>query len=384
MPTPEDAVRVDEQELTTQEQGVVAMEAQLDAQEGGLLQMERSFAKRSQTLRSLMEYVANQESSLLTRAEAIGPRAKSLVDETLQVGGDGLDDDFGGLGALEERQVLLERRREMLALRMELVEDREQLHTKRLSAVEGAEGGFQKAEERLLSREKVIADTLRKLITQASELSQNEDDSDSDKEPALVGRQKDAAAHDLAQPDRTLAGNSETVGGKRRLKTGPLGSNAAVMVKKIDDKDGLTVEHGQVQRPSQDTAPAGARSRSENAATRRRRGRTKQGTNQFKITLEAVLGGPEKHTFFRYRADSTTDLPGLFLATPNLLREGRDVTLRIKLDSHSIETRGVVSWRRHAADGQGPPGMGIEIAELNEDEWANVGAWMKKTAPMVV
>jgi hypothetical protein len=88
------------------------------------------------------------------------------------------------LGALEERQVLLERRQEMLAMRMELIDEREALYAKRLGAVEGAETGFQRAEEQLLGRERVIADTLRKLITQASEFSQDDEADDDDAEPA--------------------------------------------------------------------------------------------------------------------------------------------------------------------------------------------------------
>jgi hypothetical protein len=163
-----------------------------------------------------------------------------------------------------------------------------------------------------------------------------------------------------------------------------LGSAAAVLVRKVAEKATVSVEHGHMDKPASTAIPAGANTSSEAKVTRRRRGRARSGTNQFKITLEAVLGQGEKHTFFRYRADGPTDLPGLFLVTPNLLREGREVKLRIKLDTASIETRGVVSWRRQAADGQGPPGMGIEIAELNEDEWASVGAWMKQVAPMVV
>jgi|GEM_PF-1608732 len=405
MPSPEEVIRLEEQELATQEQGVGQMEEQLEAQEAGLLQMEKSFAKRNKTLRNLQEYVANQETSLLTRAEAIGPKAKALVEQTLATArNEASSEEAFSMGAVDERQVLLERRREMLAMRMELVEEREQLYSKRLEAVDGADSHFSTAEEKLLSREKVIADTLRKLITQASELSGGDEDDD-DEEPALGAR-----AGPTAEPEAPAAAKQDPAPAqearptaparpvtapmpaapaprkkKSRLPTGPLGSRAvAVMERKIDERDGVTVEHGRVDKQSATSTPSGARTRSESSVTRQRRGRGRSGAKQFKITLEAVLGQGEKHTFFRYRADGPTDLPGLFLATPNLLREGREVKLRIKINNNSIETRGVVSWRRQATDGQGPPGMGIEIAELSEEDWGHVGAYMKKAAPMVV
>ncbi len=383
MSSPQEAIRVEEQELASQEQAVGQMEEQLDAQETGIVQMEKSFGKRDNTLRNLQEYVASQESGLLTRAEAIGPKAKDLVAQTLAKSGADESQETGSIGLVDERQVLLERRREMLAMRMELVEEREQLYARRLESVEGAETSFSAAEDKLLAREKVIADTLRKLITQASELS-GEDDDEQLLPGARAGPAGGSSAEGFAVPaSRTATQNRPK--SKGRLTTGPIeAAKASVMERRLEERDGMTVEHGRVDKPSSSVSPSGARTRAEGVVTRRRRGRARGGSSQFKITLEAVLGEGEKHTFFRYRADAATDLPGLFLATPNLLREGREVKLRIKIDAEAIDTRGVVSWRRQATDGQGPPGMGIEIAELSEDHWAHIGAFMKRVPPMVV
>ena len=88
--------------------------------------------------------------------------------------------------------------------------------------------------------------------------------------------------------------------------------------------------------------------------------------------------------FFRYQADGPSELPGLFLATPNLLREEREVKLRIRVAGRSTETEGRVSWRRQAVDGLGPPGMGIDIIELSQEDRDHVASYLETTTPMVV
>jgi hypothetical protein len=354
MASPEDALTLEEQAVFEQEQGLVEIEAQFHAQEEGLIQMERTFVKRNQTLVSLIGYISDQERSLLARAEAIGPRALGLVQEALA----GADGEAGGfdtaIGRPAERQNVLERRRELLAARMELVEEREQVYHSRLEAIEHAETHFGGFEDKLLARERVIADTLRKLITAAGELAEDEvDEGDDDEEPSESSRGSPGRAGETLELSREAGGQT------------------------------MTVTRGEVERQGGPGPQASVASATEDAATRRRRG-PKGPTNQFKITLEAILGEGEKHAFFRYRADGPEELPGLFLATPNLLKEGREVRLRIRTDEAVITTTGIVSWRRSASDGQGPPGMGIEIASLTEDELVTARDYMSRVPPMVV
>lgn len=349
----------EEQSLYEQEHALIEMEAQIHAQEDGLLNMERSFDKRNQTLSSLASYVADQEKSLLERASSIGPKAKKLVADRL---GSGHSSSLEGgvVGALDDRQAVIEKRRELLAARMELIEEREAIYAKRLEAIEGAETGFTDFEQALMAREKVITDTLRELITGAAELAGDDDgegDDDSEADPAVAKRAR-APTQELASP--------------RKAKKA-----------KKDAEGGLDVEAGETSGARR-TRRSGSPSVAEDDATRRRKGRVKMGTNQFRITLEAVLGKSEKHQFFRYEDDEPDDLPGLFLATPNLLKEGREVRLRITLGGEQVETTGVVSWRRHADENDGPPGMGIELTELTEAQCESVDAWMEDHKPMVV
>ena len=351
-----DSLRVEEQNIHEQEQSLIEEEAEIHAQEEGLVQMERSFVKRNQTLMNLLSYVGDQEKALLERADAIGVAAKQLVSEALsaQKGDDLGVDSIVGLS--DERQSILERRREVLAARMEIVEERQNLYISRLEAIEGAEGGFGDMEDKLLKREKVITDTLRKLIMNASVLANEDGDDDDDDEPQPTARAPDMTPvttprpQSIAEPERepvkVVAGESEA---------GP-----------SDDHNG-------------------SHSRREDGVTRRRRGRVRKGTGRFRITLEAILGGGEKHAFFKYDADSPEDLPGLFLATPNLLKEGREVRVKIKLaGERTVETDGVVSWRRQAGDREGPPGMGIEIASLAKDDREAISEWLNDHPPMVV
>lgn len=340
----------EEQALFEQEQGVVEMEVQFHAQEEGLVQMERSFSKRSQTLGSLVSYVSEQQQNLIQRASLIGSKAKSMCEEALS-GLASLDsvsvDDVIGLAG--ERTKTLERRQRVLEARMNLIEEREALYAKRLEAIETAESRFNELEEALLAREKVVANTLRMLITAASELGDDDEEEEDDEEP-------DPAAPLVSRTDR-----EGIAGGKP-----------------------MTVLGGDLQRAAEARQRASGHSASEHAATHQRRGRTSPGANLFKITLEAVLGGDERHEFFRYRADGPDDLPGLFLATPNLLKEGREVRLRMKLGDLFLEASGVVSWRRQAEDANGPPGMGIEITSIGQQELNHIHEWLKANPPMVV
>ena len=107
-------------------------------------------------------------------------------------------------------------------------------------------------------------------------------------------------------------------------------------------------------------------------------------TNQFKITLEAVLESTEPHHFFRYENDGAEDLPGLFIATPNLLKVGREVRVRVGRDGRFLEATGIVAWRRQRGDSGGVPGMGIELLNLSEPERVQVTKWNQEKPPVTI
>jgi hypothetical protein len=312
-----DPMLVEEQELFEQEKGLVEMEAELFAQEKGLSQAERAFTKRHQTLLNLVGYVADQERLLLERAVSLGGRAKRMVSEGVGASGGETLADTGEIGLIDERQAMIERRRELLAVRMELADEREGLYASRHEAMEQVEGQMQGVEQRLLSREKEISEVLRKLIVSASELSEDGDDDD-DPAPA---------------PDTT--------------------DNATVDAPSAGDPARVRTRH-----------PTSSKS-------------------QFRITLEADVGGEEPHHFFRYEADGTDTLPGLFVATPNLLKAGREVRLVIRLDGQDpCETRGVVAWRCRPSEDGGETGMGIDILSFEADGKDAVDTWLTDHPPV--
>lgn len=345
---------IEEQALFERERGLVEMEAQLHEQEQGVAQIERAFKKRNRTLINLASYVSEQESGLLRRAEAIGPQAKQLVDDLLSRGDAAGVTASSQVGLESERRSLLAQRNELLELRMSLIEQREATYAARHEAIEKAEGATADLEQRLLTREREISEALRELITASSSLGGEEEEEDDDEaEPAAAARHGPAS----------------------RLSRQP----AAVI-----GGEAVRVISGAVDRDDDEVAPSGAQSRSEDEVTRRRKGRARARTNQFRITLEAQMDGPDGHAFFSYKNDNPDDVPGVFIATPNLLKVGREVRVRVGFDGGQLEATGVVSWRRQRGEAGGPPGMGIELLNLSEVDRALVGDWTARKAPLVV
>ena len=276
-------------------------------------------------------YVSDQERQLVERAEAIGPRALRLAKAALeQPAGDPLT-EVAEIGRLDERQALVERRRELLAIRMELVEEREEVFGRRHEAVDRAEGHMAELEQRLLARSQEVGDTLRKLITAAADLQGEEIDVEEDDEPALAADDEPPA---VPAPDDAVS-TRPAKAGRARAK--------------------------------------GPRRRSDRVAAR---------TTQFRITLEAALGDGEPHYFYRYADDAEGALPGLFVVTPNLLKEDREVRVVMDLGGQArVEAKGVVAWRQRADEGTGPAGMGIELTSV-EGDGAAVDAWLAAHPPV--
>ncbi len=355
---------IEEQALHEQEQGLIEMEEQLHAQEQGVAQMERAFTKRNKTLLNLVSYVDEQETNLLKRAAAIGPKAKELVREMLGSAEDAPMGATSGVGKPKERGALLERRQELLAARMELVEEREGLYGGRYEEIEKAENAIADVEQKLLRREREISEALRELIAASSSLMGDEDE-DEDED----GDDDDDDAHE--QPEEKP----------------PPGGGAAQHVVESDSvgREPVRVVGGATKTDEHAGGkPEGVNSRTEDEVTRRRKGRARARTNQFRITLEAHLDAGEPHEFFSYKNDTPEDLPGLFIATPNLLKVGREVRVRVGMAGSQLEATGVVAWRRQRGEAGGPPGMGIELLNLSDGERTVVQDWVTEHEPVVV
>jgi len=396
--TDKNVLLVEEQALHEQEQGLVHMEAQLHTQEQGVAQMERAFLKKSKALLNHASYVKEQETSLLRRAEAMGPRARQLASELLadsdsQVGG--FD---GDLGRLADRQALLQRRKELMSQRMALLEERETMYSTRTEALERAESQVGDLEQKLVRRESAVSDTARKVFSAAS----NEDEDDEEPAPARDYANSGASpvsAGRVRQHTPTLEVTAQSAVRALDLssRTPTLARSPAEAFMPVSNvvqdnlRDGpaiagepLRMASGEVEQEDEDEGIGGV-SRAEDKATRKRASaRARVRTNQFKITLEAHLDATEPHHFFRYENDGEADLPGLFIATPNLLKVGREVRIRVGRSGQFLEATGIVAWRRQRGDTGGTPGMGIELLNLSEPERSLVAKWIKDKAPVTI
>ncbi len=319
-----DELEVREAELSQREAALVEMEAQLQAQEAGLVEAERAFITRTAALRDLSGYVEEQKANLIRRAESLGPKATRMVTGLLEQETGETSSEPIVVGQRDQREVLLLRRGELFEVRMQLVEEREELFARRHEQLEGAEARMAKLEEVLMTRELHLSQALRRLITSAAELSGPDDGA--------------AIAATPPEPDQAVADHGEASVGRREGRG------------------------------------------------RRRRGRQHAWTTQVRFNLDAPMHGDYAHYFFTYAEDAgSSELPGVFVATPNLLKEDREVELQVSLrPDASYQAKGIVAWRRSPGEAGGPPGMGIELTWLEDGAREIIEAWLRDHPPTVV
>jgi hypothetical protein len=382
--TDKNALLVEEQALYEQEQGVLQMEAQIHAQEQGVAHMEKAFGKKNKALLNLATFVKKQETDLLSQAEGLGPKVASLARELLSrdtsVGSIDLD-----LGRFDDRQVILQRRREQLQQRMALIEEREALYAARADSLERADSQVAELHQKLVRRQAAVSEAAGRIISASSTLI-DEDDEEGDPAgyasspttiPGLLQRAPAEAIPQTSAFGRPATGRTEST----QVFT-PAAALSSTVASSSEDAYSAS---GSSESADDDEDGVGGVSRAEDKATRRRASaRARVRTNQFKITLEAVLESTEPHHFFRYENDGADDLPGLFIATPNLLKVGREVRVRVGRDGRFLEATGIVAWRRQRGDAGGVPGMGIELLNLSEPERQQVGKWTQEKAPVTI
>lgn len=378
--TDKNALLVEEQAIHEQEQGLVQMEAQLHAQEQGVAQMEKAFQKKNKALINLASFVKEQEDTLLAKADGLGPKAASLAKKLLEAG-DGVGRVDLDLGRGQERQKLIQRRREQLQQRMALIEERESLYAARAEALERAEGQVTELQQRLVHRQAAVSEAASRVFAAATGLS---DDDDEEGDPAgeanaasaIAGQRAPAEAHATT----SAFGRPRPSGPARTENTQeftPAAALSSTVASSLDAEPRSSAEAGD------DDDEAGGRE-GEKITRKRASARARVRTNQFKITLEALLEASEAHHFFRYENDGQEDLPGLFIATPNLLKVGREVRVRVGRDGRFLEATGIVAWRRQRGDSGGVPGMGIELLNLSDPERAQVLKWIQERPPVTI
>ena len=199
---------IDEQALYEQEQGVVQMEDQIHAQEQGLAQMERAFLKKNRALIAFAAHVQEEEASLLRRADSMGSRAMQLVQRLLAKSQplDGFDLD---IERAEDRQRLLNQRREILQVRMSLLEEREQLYATRAEAIERADVSVADVEQKLVRRQTDIGGAARQLFTAG--IGDDDDEGEPEPEPELESELESEPAPTAAELRRQTEGTSPGV-----------------------------------------------------------------------------------------------------------------------------------------------------------------------------
>jgi hypothetical protein len=317
-----DDLEVREAESYSREAALLEMEAQLHAQELGLVEAERAFIARTAALRDLAGYVAEQKGNLLRRAESLGPKATRLVTTLLASEGEGEASEPLSVGLRDEREAVLARRAEVSEIRMQIIDEREAIFAQRHEQLDSAEARMARLEELLMSRELSLSQALRRLITSAAELSGPDDGAASDATDEALARPTDAPAEV----------------GRRR--------------------DG----------------------------GRRRRGRQHAWTTQVRFNLDASMHDDQGHHFFVYADDAGgAELPCVFVATPNLLKEDREVELQVSLrPDEPLQAKGIVAWRRSVGEAGGPPGMGVELTWLEDGAMDRIAAWLEQHPPVEV
>lgn len=381
--TDKNALLVEEEALHEQEQGLVQMEAQLHAQEQGVAQMEKAFQKKNKAIINLAAFVKKQETDLLSQAETLGPKVASLARELLSrdasIGSVDLD-----LGRFEDRQSLLQRRREQLQQRMALIEEREALYAARAESLERADSQVAELHQKLVSRQASVSEAASRIISASSTLM-DEDDEEGDPAGYASSPNVIAGIPHRAPAEAVPATNAFGRPITNRTESTQVFTPAAALSSTVASSTEGAFSASGVTDNDDDEDGVGGVSRAEDKATRKRaNARARVRTNQFKITLEAVLESTEPHHFFRYEGDGPDDLPGLFIATPNLLKVGREVRVRVGRDGRFLEATGIVAWRRQRGDAGGVPGMGIELLNLSDPERAQVGKWNAEKAPVTI
>ncbi len=89
-----------------------------------------------------------------------------------------------------------------------------------------------------------------------------------------------------------------------------------------------------------------------------------------KVNTKSEVHSDEGMTFSK-----STDMSngGLFIATPEPLAEGSEVSLSLQIPGEeSVDIKGVVRWVRESGDEDSKSGMGIEFVDISENDLENL------------
>lgn len=314
----------------------VRREQLLDRQEASLSASERALdarwaaqRKRVAVLHELADYVRDREETLRSRASRLGLTVSEVESLLPEPEAEVLDDQSDVMN--RERLRLIEAREALVQERTAFLEHWRQF-------LDDAEAGHSINEDALIAQEQAVAEGFRRLVMLGREGARVEDvDDDRAWERAVEGAFQEETAQSAVPPQPEPA---------RELIPPPWPPAAALP-------------------PTPRPAPAPDNRR------------------QFeRITLDANVDFGSPHNFYTGTADNIS-VGGLFVATRNLLPEGRTVTMRFSLPGTlRMDIEGIVAWRRLVADSTGPVGLGLRFERVPDEARDEIERFIRQRLPM--
>jgi hypothetical protein len=386
-------------------------EAELSGHEARLLAQLQQFAQRNSALLAFSGYVRDEERALLKRAEALGPAAVARVEEALGAAPPASGLSLAPDDLIEGRLEVLTRRRELYAMRLELMDAREQLHEACVDHFEALERDVTGLEGALVRRQQALGAAARAIF-----MGSTADPSPisgvrarpisvvrpPDPVSARVARLLDPPSEDApavraeAPPAAGWASFVEqeparAPEGLRFDKEPATASQAASAV--LRDVPAIRAQGPIELAPDLDIVaihPAPSPAREPDAVSTRPEGpatpatlpsdpseRPRPRLAPIRVTLDVSLEPGSVSCLYLEEGHRDGDLPGVFIATPNLLKVDRDVRVRLARGGARLELNARVVWR----ETHEPSGMGVALSDVAASERATLMRWASEVSP---
>ncbi len=369
-----------EQDQHDLEAELAEREAELSGHEARLLAQLQQFEQRNGALLAFSGYVRDEERSLMRRADALGPAAASRVAEALSGVGTPPPLALAPDELIAERLEILSRRRELYAMRLELMDAREQLHEACVDHFEGLERDVSGLEGALVRRQQALGAAARAIFMGAG----------SDASPVSGVRARPLSIVKSAPVEPSPSRFASLLGGFDEPPARPVAAPSAGDVLRdvpavraqgpielAPDLDIVAVHPGPgpdatSTRPEGPAAPA-AQPASLPADPDRQRPRLAP----IRVTLDVSLDAGTSAFFYVERGQHPDALPGVFVATPNLLKVDREVRVRLSRGGSRLELNARVVWR----ETHDPSGMGVELTDVGDAERQTLRRWATELPP---
>jgi hypothetical protein len=365
-------------------------EAELSGHEERLLEQLQQFEQRNSALLAFLGYVRDEEHALLRRAEVLGPAAVARVEEALSGAQAVASLALAPDNLIESRFEVLTRRRELFAMRLELMDAREQLHATCVDHFEALEADVTGLEAALVRRQQALGGAARAIFmgaalgdpnppsaVRARPLSFSKPPQAEPPQPVWahfvepqtgpvaerVSRPSDAGAN-AEGPGRPASGavlrDVPAVRAQGPIELAPDLGIVAILPASVPDAVST--------RPEGPATPVSAGAPPDSARPR---------LAPIRVTLDVPLEAGSGSWFFVEPGHRPDDLPGVFVATPNLLKVDREVRVRLSRGGARLELNARVAWR----ESQDPTGMGVVLTDVSAAERVTLSRWIAELPP---